>query len=152
MLIEGAVKNDLDEILVLQKLAYQSEAELCDDYSIPPLTQTMESMEEDFSRMIILKAVEEGKIIGSVRAFEENGVCHIGRLMVDPTRQNKGIGRMLMKHIEACFPDCRRFSLFTGKNSLKNLSFYGRLGYRSVKEEQVNKKLTLVYLDKERDM
>lgn len=152
MVIEKAEIKDLEEILILQKFAYQSEAELCNDYSIPPLTQTLESVEEEYRRMIILKAVEEGKIIGSVRAFEENGVCYIGKLIVHPARQNRGIGKMLMQHIEDCFPACKKFSLFTGKRSLKNLSFYGKLGYRSVKEEQVNEKLTLVYLDKERHL
>lgn len=152
MIIEKAEMKDLDEILILQKLAYQSEAELCNDYSIPPLTQTLESIKEDFSKMTILKAVEEGKIIGSVRAFEENEACHIGRLIVHPACQNRGIGKMLMQHIEGCFPSCRMFSLFTGKKSLKNSGFYGKLGYRSVKEEQVNEKLTLVYLDKESKM
>lgn len=152
MVIERAEKKDLEEILTLQKLAYRSEAELVNDFSIQPLTQTLESLEDEFGRMIILKAVDEGKIIGSVRAFEENGICYIGKLIVHPTRQNKGIGKMLMKHIEGCFPSCRRFSLFTGKKSLKNLSFYSRLGYRPVEEKQVNETLTLVYLDKERDM
>jgi hypothetical protein len=38
MIIETSNKDDLREILALQKLAYQSEAELYDDHSIPPLT------------------------------------------------------------------------------------------------------------------
>jgi len=149
MIIEKAEMKDLEEILTLQKLAYISEAELYNDYSIAPLTQTLESINEDFGKMTILKAVEEGKIIGSVRAFEENGVCHIGRLIVHPAFQNRGIGKMLMREIEGYFPACRRFSLFTGKRSVKNLSIYGKLGYRPVREEQVNEKLTLVYLDKD---
>lgn len=149
MVIEKAEMNDMEEILALQKLAYQSEAELYDDYSIPPLKQSLESIKEDFSKMIILKAVEEGKIVGSVRAFEENEVCRIGRLIVHPAQQNRGFGKLLIHHIEDCFSACKKYSLFTGNKSLKNLSFYGRLGYRSVKEEQVNENLTLVYLDKE---
>lgn len=148
MIIEKAEMKDMEEILALQKLAYQSEAELCNDYSIPPLKQSLESIKEDFSKMIILKAVEEGKIIGSVRAFEENEVCHIGRLIVHPTCQNKGIGKLLVHHIEDCFSTCKKYSLFTGNKSVKNLSFYGKLGYRSVKEEEINEKLTLVYLEK----
>jgi len=152
MIIEKAEMKDLEEILTLQKLAYLSEAELCNDYTIPPLMQTLESINEDFGKMTILKAVEEGKIIGSVRAFEENGECHIGRLIVHPECQNRGIGKILMSEIEGRFPECRKFSLFTGKKSVKNLSFYGKLGYRPVREEQVNEKLTLVYLDKDRQM
>jgi GNAT superfamily N-acetyltransferase len=94
MLIEKAQPEDLDEILSLQKLAYQSEAELCNDYSIPPLTQTLDGMIEDYRKMLILKALEKDQIIGSVRAYMEEGVCRIGRLIVHPDHQNKGIGRL----------------------------------------------------------
>lgn len=36
-----ATKKDAEEILKLQKLAYISEAKIYNDYSIPPLTQTL---------------------------------------------------------------------------------------------------------------
>jgi hypothetical protein len=39
MMIEKAQFEDLAEILSLQKLAYQSEAAICNDYTIPPLVQ-----------------------------------------------------------------------------------------------------------------
>ena len=47
MIIEQASAEDAAEILALQKLAYRSEAELYDDYTIPPLTQTLEEMHDD---------------------------------------------------------------------------------------------------------
>jgi hypothetical protein len=47
MIIGKANKDDLREILALQKLAYKSEAELYDDHSIPPLTQSIEGIEVD---------------------------------------------------------------------------------------------------------
>lgn len=40
-----AVSEDAAAILALQKLAYQSEARLYDDYSLPPLTQTLPEMQ-----------------------------------------------------------------------------------------------------------
>ena len=48
MKIMKAEKHDLPSILTLQKLAYQSEAELVGDYAIPPLTQTIDSITDDF--------------------------------------------------------------------------------------------------------
>lgn len=147
-MIEKALYEDLDEILILQKLAYQSEAEICNDFKIPPLTQTLEGIREDYSKQIILKEVVDGEIIGSVRAYEEKSVCYIGRLIVHPNHQNKGIGRALMKRIEDCFSGCNKYSLFTGKMSMKNLYLYGSLAYEVVKEEYVNDTLTLVYLEK----
>ncbi|MGD0885165.1 MAG: hypothetical protein ABSA46_09895 [Thermodesulfovibrionales bacterium] len=65
MIIERATKDDLREILALQKLAYQSETELYDDHSIPPLTQTIEGIEEDLRRHLFLKATIVRRIAGS---------------------------------------------------------------------------------------
>ena len=79
MNIEKAEIKDLEEILTLQKLAYISEAEICNDYSIPPLVQTLEGLIEDYKNQLILKAVIDGKIVGSVRAYENEGT--IGRLV-----------------------------------------------------------------------
>ncbi|HEY8499972.1 MAG TPA: GNAT family N-acetyltransferase [Clostridia bacterium] len=151
MRIECAAQEDLKALLDLQKLAYQSEAELCNDYTIPPLTQTYESICEDFSNMDILKAVDENdNIIGSVRACEKEGVCHIGRLFVHPDYQNMGIGRLLMQEIEKRFSYCIKYALFTGKHSIKNLYFYQKMGYKIVGEEQLNDKVIIVNLEKTR--
>lgn len=146
--MEKALFEDLEEILALQKLAYQSEAEICKDYSIPPLTQTMEGMKEDFQNQIILKMEEDGKIIGSIRAFEKEGVCYIGRVIVHPDRQNMGIGKKLMLCIEDYFPGCNKFSLFTGKQSQRNMHFYASIGYEIIREEFIHDYLTLVFLEK----
>lgn len=60
--------SDAVEILELQKVAYQREAVLYDDRTIPPLTQTLNQIKEAFDSMIFLKACASARIIGSVRA------------------------------------------------------------------------------------
>lgn len=148
MLIEEAKYDDLLDILDLQKDAYQSEALIYNDYSISPLTQTLDSLKNDFEQNTILKAVDKGKIIGSVRAYEEDGTCYIGRLIVHPNHQNKGVGKLLMKQIEQNFSRCKKFSLFTGNKSIKNLGLYNKLSYKAVKEEKVSENLSFIYLEK----
>lgn len=74
--------NDLSEILSLQKRAYQSEVRLVNDFFIAPLTQTVEELEDDFRNETILKAVRDGKIVGSVRGKTVIDTLHIGRLML----------------------------------------------------------------------
>ncbi len=69
MIIQKADISDAAQILSLQKLAYQSEAEIYNDCKIPPLTQTLEEVESKFTDHIFLKAVEDGRIIGSVRGI-----------------------------------------------------------------------------------
>lgn len=148
-MVTKALCEDLEEILELQRQAYQSEAIICGDFNIPPLTQTLEGMKQDFKNQIILKKVLDGEIIGSVRAYESDDVCYIGRVIVHPERQNGGIGTELMSSIERQFKQCGKYSLFTGAKSVRNLHFYGKLGYSPVREERVNEKLTFVYLEKD---
>jgi ribosomal protein S18 acetylase RimI-like enzyme len=149
MEILRATRNDLPEILDLQKSAYWSEAKLLNDYSIQPLAQTMEELEKEFSKSLILKGVDEnrGEIIGSVRAFEEGGRVHIGKLMVRPDHQNKGLGTKLLKAMESCFED-KTFELYTSSRSEKNLMLYKSNGYKEFKRKKVSANFDLVYLEK----
>ena len=54
-----AEREDLEEILQLQYLAYQSEAALFGNKDIPPLKETIDEVIEQFDRGIILKMVNE---------------------------------------------------------------------------------------------
>ena len=85
--------------------------------------------------------------MGSVRALEKDGSCYIGRLIVHPDYQNKGIGKKLMKAVEKCFEGVR-LELFTGHLSEKNLAFYEKLGYKRFREDRINDALRFVYLEK----
>ena len=148
MIIERAKVEDAKEILALQKLAYQSEAAIYDDYTIPPLTQTLAEIEADFERQVFLKASVDGRIIGSVRAHVRQGTCLIGRLIVHPDFQNQGIGARLMGEIEDTFSQAKRCELFTGHLSERNLYFYQKRGYKIFKREKITEDLTLVFLEK----
>jgi phosphoribosylanthranilate isomerase len=145
--IQKAEMDDLEEILALQKLAYQSEAKLNDDFSIPPLTQTLEEIRAEFGQSLFLKLTQDEQIIGSVRAYEKDGTCYIGKLIVHPEYQNQGIGSRLMREIESSF-NCKRFELFTSQRSGRNLYLYVKLGYRKFKQVALNEKVTLIFLEK----
>lgn len=140
--------TDAAEILALQRLAYQSEAELYQDFGIPPLRQTQAEMEDDCRTQTVLKAVDGDAIAGSVRAYAAGGVCNIGRLVVHPDRQRQGIGTALMARIEALFPQVERYELFTGARSEGNLRLYRRLGYVPTETRVLSERVTLVFLSK----
>ncbi|HEY6838513.1 MAG TPA: GNAT family N-acetyltransferase [Geobacteraceae bacterium] len=148
MIIEQATTVDAAEILLLQYLAYLSEADLYDDFTIPPLTQTLAEMTAEFARRTFLKAMDDGRIIGSVQGMKIGDTCYVGRLMVHPDRQGEGIGTRLMAAIEASFSEVGRFELFTGHKSEDNIRLYERLGYRQVRTEAVNPALSLVFMEK----
>ena len=140
--------EDAEQILTLQKLAYQREADIYQNFSIPPLVQTIDNIRGEFEDQIFLKAIDEKEIIGSVRAYSDNNSCFIGRLIVHPKWQGKGVGTMLMENIETCFPNVQRCELFTGTKSTKNIKLYKRLGYKPFKEQVINKSLSLVFMEK----
>lgn len=146
--IEKANLEDLDEILRLQYLAYQSEAALFGSNDIPPLKQKLDEVTEEYAQGRILKMIDEdGTIIGSVRAKEADGTVYIGKLMVHPDHRRKGYGRRLLTEIERNFPG-KRYELFTSTRSKDNIRLYKDNGYREFDQRIVKDDLIFVYMEK----
>ena len=88
--ITRASEEDLQEILDLQHLAYQSEAALFGRKDIQPLTETLDERIEEYKAGAVLKMTDEnGKIIGSVRGKEAEGNLYMRKLMADADEQRK---------------------------------------------------------------
>lgn len=146
--VSAAGPEDLEEILELQKTAFMSEARRINDYSIPPLRQTLHEICDEFGHSAFLKAAAGTRIVGSVRAELRGETCVIKKLIVHPDCQNRGIGSLLLSEIEQMFPGTRKFELFTGKESKRNHEFYTCRGYTPFKEERITENLVLVYFEK----
>ena len=150
--IKRASVEDVETILHLEVHAYLSEAEIHNDYSLPPLIQTLKEIKQEFSQQVFLKATEEdGNILGSVRAYLEKETAYIRRLIVKPESQNKGIGTKLMQAVELHFKFADRYELFTGYKSARNLYLYQKLGYLEFKRIPVNDSFMMVFLEKYRN-
>lgn len=145
--IKRAKREDLQEILDLQYLAYQTEADLFGTQDIPPLKQTIDEVLKEYNNGVVLKIEMENKIIGSVRMRCEGETVYIGKLMVHPKYRRKGLGKSLLKKVEMIYPNCR-YELFTSTLSLDNIRLYEQAGYIEYKRQKVNDNLTFVYFEK----
>ena len=140
--------KDLADIFKLQKECYITEAEIYNEFNIPPLLQDLKSLESEFENCTILKVVVDGEIIGSVRAFIDHDTAYIGKLIVKPDFQNNGIGKLLLNSIESTLCECKRYELYTGFKSQKNLYIYNQLGYKEFKQQIISNDLKIIYLEK----
>lgn len=148
LMIYQANLDDLQEILQLQYLSYQSEAILFGNRNIPPLKQTLEDLIVEYNNGVILKMInDENSIIGSVRAREAEGTVYIGKLMVHPDYRHNGYGTRLIKGIEEYFPN-KRYELFTSTRSKNNIRLYQSLGYKIFDSKAINDELQFVYMEK----
>ena len=146
--IKKAERIDLKKILELQYLAYQSEAALFGGKKIPPLTETLEEVVDEYEQGVVLKMVDsDGRIIGSVRAKAEEGTVYVGKLMVHPDYQKRGYGTRLLLSIEKYFSE-NRFELFTSTRSLSNIKMYSRVGYDSFETKDIDDELSFIYMEK----
>jgi ribosomal protein S18 acetylase RimI-like enzyme len=149
-MIRRAERGDLAEILALQKKAFGPVAVLVGNMGISPMVQTYESIAREYDTSLFLKYVPDGRIIGSVRGYLDDGNrCQVCRLIVDPEYQNRGIGKELMGALEGFFADCDGYALFTGSGGYneKTISFYRRLGY-AVTSEKDHGGVPMVFMDK----
>ena len=168
-----ADKTDAPELLALQKVAYQSEAEIYGDDSLPALQQSLEDLQNDFDRqpgretlvlgargtaedlkdqtdrVVFIKAVVNGKIIGSIRGYAIDDTAYLSRMMVHPYFRRRGIGRRLLDEIEKAFPQVRRFESKTGHQSKRNLFQMAKRGYQVFKTEPFTPTINWVHLQKE---
>ena len=146
--ISVSTADEASDILALQQLAYQSEARLYNDWSLPALTQSLESLVSEYQRAVILSARSDVRIVGSVRAALTGDTCEIGRLVVHPDFQGRGIGTTLLKEVERRFIGCRRYELFTGSKSAANIRLYQRNGYEISGTRTISDSASLTYLEK----
>jgi GNAT superfamily N-acetyltransferase len=147
--ISRAGVADAGEILTVQRAAYVTEAQLYGDVRLPALTQTLEELVAELASSLCLKATLAGRLVGAVRGRVDGEVLHVGRLIVVPDLQGRGIGSRLLLGIEEQVPDgVSRLELFTGHLSVANLRLYERFGYRETRREPLTAGVELVHLAK----
>ncbi|NLD98869.1 MAG: NADH-quinone oxidoreductase subunit NuoB [Fibrobacter sp.] len=148
LIISQAQISDAADILNAQKLAFQSEAEIYNDYSLSPLRQNLEELKADFAKRTFFKAVMNNTVVGAIRARMDGNICKIGRLAVNPVYQNMGIGKKLLTAVENHFFTAESFQLYTSHKSKRNIYLFEHQGYSWFKKERVSEKRERIYFEK----
>jgi ribosomal protein S18 acetylase RimI-like enzyme len=149
--ISRATIDDAEEILALIKRAFAPVADVYRDPEFPPLIESLASHRACYEARTVLKAVDEtGRIVGTVQGEPREDACYVARLAVEPAWQRRGVARALAAALEDAFPDAQRFELFTGHLSEGTLALYRSLGYRETQREEVDERLTVVWMEKRR--
>lgn len=78
-----------------------------------------------FGRIILADNV----MIGGVFAMGMGRKGELGAIFIDPVRQKKGYGRLVMQAVEKAYPKVRRWKLDTPGGNLHLHRFYESLGY-----------------------
>ena len=150
MIIELATIQDVPALLDFQRRAFGPLCEELDCKDAPVLTETLEHAYKEFARCTTLKVQnDEGYIIGSVHGNVTDSSLYIGRLMVLPEYQRKGIGKQLFREIQSRLPHCRAW-LCTCQQVIPPYEFYLREGFRPYKSEVVGPGLNWVYMEKKK--
>ncbi len=104
-LIEPARPGDAGEVLTLQRACWLQEAIANDSVTgIPALGESLDDVREwlaDWTTFVVRVA---GRLVGAVRGRMVEDAWDIGRIMVAPDLQGRGLGRLLLEHIQAVAP------------------------------------------------
>jgi len=129
--IVPATRADAPELLVLQRACWVQEALANESLEIPALHESLEQVVASFEVWHWYAVRAAGRLVGAVRGRLEGDAWDIGRVMVAPDLQGRGLGRALLEHVQAVAPAAATsYVLFTGAGSLDNLRMYKKAGFR----------------------
>jgi predicted N-acetyltransferase YhbS len=120
-------------------ICYEAFKAIAEHHNFPPNVPNPDMgiglMSKQFSHRGYYSVVAEldGRVVGSNFLDERSSIVAIGPVSVDPTEQNRSIGRKLMQHVldrttERSFPGAR---LVTEAYHNRSFSLYAKLGFEA---------------------
>ena len=149
MKITNAEKVDIPQLYQLQRLAFQSEAEMIGSCEVPALQETEEEFCSDFANWTTLKLLNNaGEIIGAIRYRLSLNFVEVGRLMVHPNYRRRGLAQKLLAEVDLKCPGLPK-ELYTCTKSWVNILLYEKMGYKAYKKHTEKTGLSFVHFKKQ---
>ena len=129
--LRAATPADAGELLTLQTACWVQEQRANPGVTIPALGESLADVQSWLEEWTTLVLRSGGRLVGAARGRRHDDTWHVGRLMVAPDLQRRGLGRLLLGAIEDAAPEgVTGYVLFTGASSEDNLRLYKKAGYR----------------------
>jgi tRNA (guanine37-N1)-methyltransferase len=128
-----ATRADAGELFTLTRACWLQEQWANPGAEIPALTESLGDAARGIEEWTTFVARAGGRIVGSVRGrvTGDGTVWAVGRVMVAPDLQGRGLGRQLLRIAEDAAPDeVTTYELWTGAGSADDLRRCRRAGYR----------------------
>ncbi|MGM9925372.1 MAG: GNAT family N-acetyltransferase [Bacillus sp. (in: firmicutes)] len=133
-------------VLKIQIPSYEVEAELLDFYELPPLKDTVKSLQQSGETFFGYYIDEE--LSGVISIKIEDGVMDIHRLFVHPKHFRKGIAKKLLDFIQTNGKEFETIIVSTGSKNVPAINFYQKNGFAKTEEIRVAEGLSLTILEK----
>lgn len=132
--VRPAVPADAGELYTLQRACWLQELEANPGVEIPALRESLDDVRRSLAEWTVrvVREPSSGRLVGAVRGrLDRHGEWDIGRIMVAPDLQGRGLGRALLELVEDLAPEgVETYVLFTGAGSLDNQRMYKKAGFR----------------------
>ncbi len=133
-------------MLNIQISSYKVEAEIIDYFDIPPLKDTVQSLQqcgETFFGYYLNK-----EICGVISLKAVGEIIDVHRLMVHPCHFRKGIAQKLLNFIEVQMKDFKVIAVSTGTKNTPAVTFYLKNGFIKTGEIRITEHLSLTSFKK----
>lgn len=136
-----------NEVLNIQMLSYKIEAEIIHYYDIPPLKDTIQSLQQ--CGEVFFGYYLNKELCGVISIKTEDRIIDIHRLMVHPKHFRKGIAKRLLNFIEAEIGYFEAIVVTTGTKNAPAVDFYLKNGFLRTGETKITEHLALTSFKKQ---
>lgn len=138
-------RNIAREILSIQIPSYKVEAEIIGYDEIPPLKDTVDTLQ--LCGEIFFGYYSKEDIRGAISIKIDDDEMDIHRLIVHPDHFRKGIAQKLLSFLEITFA-VKTIKVATGSKNSPAVALYEKNGFQVINEITINEQLSLTFFEK----